>query len=188
MRRFQFNLMKFYYSTIAVARDVKTFPQCGQGGITVLLLTSVEIGESYQATNEDDMLKQTNVTYLTRGAASLDDIPGVSTDFFWPQAKLKHEYHNDFPGLLRQLRRSMRLHNIGVHRIDFRDYQRSAPNGLGFSHEPWGTEAYLNGGININWFRSDVLRAPLDDVRFDAKIFAESYWRSTSPYCSRAEL
>lgn len=44
MRRFQFNLMKFYCSTIAVARDVKTFLQYGQGGITVPLLGSVEIG------------------------------------------------------------------------------------------------------------------------------------------------
>lgn len=134
------------------------------------------------------MLKRANMTYLTRNTALLDSILGVSTDFFWPQAKLKHLYHNDFLGLLRQLRRSMRLHNIGVHRIDFRDYLSSAPNSLGFSREPCGTQAFPNGGIYINWFGSDVLQAPLGDFRFDAKIFPKNDLRSTRPYCSRAEL
>lgn len=148
--------MKYYYSTIAVARDVKTFLAYSQGGMTVTLLRSVEIGGNYQATNEDDMLKQTNVTYLTRGAASLDDIPGVSTDFFWPQAKFKQVPHDDFPDLLHLLQRSMRLQNIGVHRIDFWDYLSSALNSLGFSHEPWESQTFLNSGFYINWFCSDA--------------------------------
>ena len=154
------------------------------------LFTSVEIGGSYQATNQDDMLKQANVIYLTRDIVSLDNISGVSTDFFRPQAKLKHVPHDDFPCLLRQLRRSMRLQNISMHRIDFRDhlYLSSAPNSPGFSYEPWETQAFLNGGFDINWFYFDVMRAPLDDVGFHENIFAESYWRSTRPYCSRAEL
>jgi len=134
------------------------------------------------------MLKRANMTYLTRNTALLDSILGVSTDFFWPQAKLKHSYHNDFLGHLRQLRRSMRLHNIGVNRIDFRGYLSSAPNSQSFSREPCGTQALPNGGIYINWFRSDVLRASLGDFRFEAKTFPESDWRSTRPYCSRTEL
>ena len=102
------------------------------------------------------MLKQTNVTYLTRGAASLDDIPGVSTDFFWPQAKFKQVPHDDFPDLLHLLQRSMRLQNIGVYRIDILDYLSSELNSLGFSQKPWESQTFLNRGFYINWFYSDA--------------------------------
>jgi SAM-dependent methyltransferase len=130
----------------------------------------------YHVNAVDDMLKRANVTYLTRGTASLADIPDASVDFFWSQVVLEHVPHDEFPEFLRQLRRIVKPQGIGVHSIDFRDHLSGALNNLRFSRETWESRAFRNSGFYTNRIRPGAMRALFEDAGFDAKIVAESYW------------
>lgn len=128
------------------------------------------------ATGVDDMLKRANVTYLTRGTASLADIPDASVDFFWSQVVLEHVPHDEFPEFLQQLRRIVKPQGIGVHSVDFRDHLSNALNNLRFSRETWESRAFRNSGFYTNRIRPGAMRALFEAAGFDAKIVAESYW------------
>jgi SAM-dependent methyltransferase len=128
------------------------------------------------ATSLDDMLKRANVSYLTRGTASLNDIPDASIDFFWSQVVLEHVPHDEFPEFLRQLRRIVKPQGIGVHSVDFRDHLSGALNNLRFSRKTWESRSFRNSGFYTNRIRPSAMRALFEDAGFDAKIVAESYW------------
>ena len=55
----------------------------------------IDLGLS-DATSVSEVLRRANVTYLTRGTASLSDIPDASIDFFWSQVVLEHVPLDEF--------------------------------------------------------------------------------------------
>lgn len=135
----------------------------------------IDLGFS-DATSVDEMLRNANVTYLTRGTASLADIPEASIDFFWSQVVLEHVPRDEFPEFLRQLRRIVKPNGIGVHSVDFRDHLSNALNNLRFSHETWEGRVFRNSGFYTNRIRPGAMLALFKDAGFDAEVVAETYW------------
>jgi SAM-dependent methyltransferase len=128
------------------------------------------------ATSVDEVLKRANVTYLTRGTTSLADIPDASIDFFWSQVVLEHVPHDEFPELLRQLRRLVKPQGIGVHSVDFRDHLSNALNNLRFPRETWESRAFRNSGFYTNRIRPGAMLALFKDAGFDVEVVAETHW------------
>ncbi len=128
------------------------------------------------ATGVDEILKRANVTYLTGGTASLDEIPDASIDFFWSQVVLEHVPHEEFPEFLRQLRRIVKPQGIGVHSVDFRDHLSNALNNLRFSHETWEGRVFRNSGFYTNRIRPGAMLAMFKEAGFDVEVVAETNW------------
>lgn len=127
-------------------------------------------------TSVDNMLKRANVTYLTRGTASLCDIPDASVDLFWSQVVLEHVPHDEFPEFLRQLRRIVKPQGIGVHSVDFRDHLGNALNNLRFSRDTWEGRTFRHSGFYTNRIRPGTMRALFEDAGFDVEVVSETYW------------
>lgn len=123
-----------------------------------------------------DMLKCANVKYLTRGTASLRDIPDASIDFFWSQVVLEHVPYDEFPEFLRQLRRIVKPQGIGVHGVDFRDHLSNALNNLRFSRDVWEGRTFRCSGFYTNRIRPGAMRALFKDAGFDVEVVSETYW------------
>ncbi len=145
---------------------------------TLALLTQaghVDLGLG-NATSVDEVLERANVTYLTEGTASLTGIPDASIDLFWSQVVLEHVPHDEFPEFLRQLRRIVKPHGIGVHSVDFRDHLSNALNNLRFSHETWESRAFRNSGFYTNRIRPGEMLALFKEAGFDVEVVTETHW------------
>jgi len=127
-------------------------------------------------TNLDGVLKLANVTYLTRGTASLSEIPDASIDFFWSQVVFEHVPHDEFPEFLRQLRRIVKPGGIGVHSVDFRDHLSNALNNLRFSSQIWEGYFFRNSGFYTNRIRPFEMLSYLKSANFDIEVVDELYW------------
>jgi len=128
------------------------------------------------ATNVHELLQRLSVSYLTCGTASLADIPDASVDFFWSQVVLEHVARDEFPVLLRELRRIVRPQGIGIHSVDFRDHLSNALNHLRFSHATWESRIFRNSGFYTNRIRPSAMLAMFRDAGFDTKVLAKTYW------------
>jgi SAM-dependent methyltransferase len=128
------------------------------------------------ATSVDEALRRANVTYLTRGTASLSDIPDASIDFFWSQVVLEHVPHDEFPELLRQLRRIVKPQGVGVHSVDFRDHLSNALNNLRFSRQTWEGRAFRSSGFYTNRIRPGAMLELFNEAGFGVKVLAETNW------------
>lgn len=124
----------------------------------------------------DEMMERANVTYLTRGTASLADIPDASIDFIWSQVVLEHVPHDEFPEFLSQLRRIVKPHGIGVHSVDFRDHLSNALNNLRFSHHIWEGSVFRSSGFYTNRIRPGAMLALFKEAGFDVEVVAETHW------------
>lgn len=130
----------------------------------------------HDVTSVDDVLRRSNVSYLTHGTASLADIPDASIDFFWSQVVLEHVQHDEFPEFVRQLRRIVKPQGIGVHSVDFRDHLGNALNNLRFSTETWECRAFRNSGFYTNRIRPSAMLSLFKDACFDVEVVDETYW------------
>jgi SAM-dependent methyltransferase len=128
------------------------------------------------AASVDEVMKRANVTYLTGGTASLADIPDASIDFIWSQVVLEHVPHDEFPEFLRQLRRIVKPHGIGVHSVDFRDHLSNALNNLRFSHQIWEGRIFRSSGFYTNRIRPGAMLALFKEAGFDVEVVAETHW------------
>jgi SAM-dependent methyltransferase len=130
----------------------------------------------YDVTSVSEILERTNVTYLTRGTASLTDIPDASIDFFWSQVVLEHVPLNEFPEFLRQLRRIVKPNGIGVHSVDFRDHLSNGLNNLRFSSETWEGPMFRRSGFYTNRIRPGAMLALFREADFEVAVLEETYW------------
>lgn len=135
----------------------------------------IDLGLS-DATSVGEVLRRANVTYLTRGTSSLEDIPDASIDFFWSQVVLEHVPHDEFPEFLSQLRRIVKPNSIGVHSVDFRDHLGGALNNLRFSHATWEGRVFRNSGFYTNRIRPGAMLALFKDAGFMAEVVASTHW------------
>lgn len=128
------------------------------------------------AANVHELLQRSSVRYLTSGTASLANIPDASIDFFWSQVVLEHVAVDEFPVLLRELRRIVKAQGIGIHSVDFRDHLSNALNHLRFSHAIWESRIFRNSGFYTNRIRPGAMLAMFRDAGFDTKVIAKTYW------------
>lgn len=128
------------------------------------------------AASVGEVLQRANVSYLTRGTASLAAIPDASVDFFWSQVVLEHVPHDEFPEFLRQLRRIVKPGGIGVHSVDFRDHLSNALNNLRFSRDTWEGKVFRNSGFYTNRIRPSAMLSLFKEAGFAPEVVAETYW------------
>ncbi len=129
-----------------------------------------------EAKSVDEVLRRANIIYLTRGTASLKEIPDASIDFFWSQVVLEHVPYNEFKEFLRQLRRVVKPQGIGIHSIDFRDHLSNALNNLRFSHAIWESQIFRNSGFYTNRIRPSSMLNYFKDANFNAEVLTSTYW------------
>ncbi len=123
-----------------------------------------------------EAMEEFDVAYLTEGTSSLKKIPDQSVDFIWSQVVLEHVYRDEFPALMRELRRIVAPKGVGVHSIDFRDHLGGGLNNLRFGDEVWETKHFRNSGFYTNRIRPremiDLMRA----AGFSVEVLWEQRW------------
>jgi SAM-dependent methyltransferase len=139
--------------------------QAGHTDLGLVDLTSIE-----------EVLRHANVIYLTNGTASMAKIPDSSIDLFWSQVVLEHVPYDEFPEFLRQLRRIVKPHGIGVHSVDFRDHLSNALNNLRFPHRIWESRVFRASGFYTNRIRPGPMLTLFTEAGFDVEVFAEKRW------------
>jgi SAM-dependent methyltransferase len=102
------------------------------------------------AVTVDDVMRLLNATYLTRGTASLAEIPDASVDFIWSSAVLEHVRRKELPELIAHMRRICRPGGIAVHHIDFRDHLQYGLNNMRFPERLWESSLMANSGFYTN--------------------------------------
>lgn len=129
-----------------------------------------------KSTTLPDAMKEYNVVYLTEGTSSLKTIPDQSIDFVWSQVVLEHIYRDEFPALMKELRRVAAPGAIGVHSIDFRDHLGGGLNNLRFGDEVWETRAFRTSGFYTNRIRPREMIDLIEAVGFSVEVISEQRW------------
>lgn len=123
-----------------------------------------------------EVLSRSGINYLTRGTASLADIPDGTIDFFWSQVVLEHVPRAEFLDFLRELRRVAAPNAIGVHSIDFRDHLGGGLNNLRFSEDTWESEVFRSSGFYTNRIRPREMIALFAEADFSVNLVDETFW------------
>ena len=136
-----------------------------------MILPSIELTD-----NIDRVLSRFNINYLTEGIQSLEKIPDQTIDFFWSQVMLEHVRKEEFPALLKQLRRIVRTNAVGVHSIDFRDHLSGGLNNLRFNTKLWESNFFCNAGFYTNRLRPCEMLRLFEESGFFIEILSETRW------------
>ncbi|TFV34844.1 methyltransferase domain-containing protein [Bradyrhizobium frederickii] len=123
-----------------------------------------------------DAMKEYGVVYLTDGTSSLKAIPDQSIDFTWSQVVLEHIYRDEFPALMKELRRVVAPGGIGVHSIDFRDHLGGGLNNLRFGDDVWETQAFRTSGFYTNRIRPREMIDLMKAAGFRVEVISEQRW------------
>ncbi len=98
----------------------------------------------------DDVLKDCNAHYFSRGIESLKKVPSGSIDYVWSHSVLEHVRKAEFPLLLQELLRVMKPGALASHNIDFQDHLDSSLNNLRFSERLWESSFFSSSGFYTN--------------------------------------
>ena len=123
-----------------------------------------------------DILDRCDISYLTGGISSLSPIPDGTIDFCWSQAVLEHVYRDQFPSLLRELRRVMHEGAVGLHGIDFRDHLASGLNNLRFREHVWESHWFRRGGFYTNRIQCHLMTQLFEDAGFEVSVLERNLW------------
>ena len=123
-----------------------------------------------------DILDRCDIAYLTEGISSLSAIPDETIDFCWSQAVLEHVYRDEFPILLRELRRVMHKGAVGLHGIDFRDHLAAGLNNLRFREQVWESRAFRRGGFYTNRIQCHVMIQMFEEAGFEVSVVERNLW------------
>jgi hypothetical protein len=126
----------------------------------------------------DDFLKATSARYLTKGLASLREIPTASVDFIWSHAVLQHVRRGEFVPTLRELRRIQRPDGIGGHRISISDILGGKLNDLRFSDRIWESPLMARSGFYTNRIRYGELMRLFREAGFVPEIRKMTRWKT----------
>lgn len=132
--------------------------------------------ETADATSLAEILDRCHISYLTGGISSLSAIPDGTIDFCWSQAVLEHVYRDEFPALLRELRRVMRKGAVGLHGVDFRDHLESSLNNLRFREQVWESRSFRRGGFYTNRIQCHVMIQMFEEAGFEVSVVERNLW------------
>jgi hypothetical protein len=123
-----------------------------------------------------EILDRCDISYLTEGISSLSAIPDGRIDFCWSQAVLEHVYRDEFPVLLRELRRVMHKGAVGLHGVDFRDHLASSLNNLRFGEQMWESRSFRRSGFYTNRIQCHVMIRLFEDAGFEVGVVERNLW------------
>lgn len=98
----------------------------------------------------DEMLGCLNARYLTRGTASMAEIPDASIDYIWSCVVLEHVHRDEFAWMAREMRRVLKPGGVMAHSIDLRDHLGGGLNNLRFSAARWESRLFKHAGFYTN--------------------------------------
>jgi len=159
--------------------DAGPFAETGIEGCRELLDLLAARGRplpGISATTLPAAMAQAGVVYLTDGARSMAAIPDASVDFAWSQVVLEHIHREDFPALMRELRRVVTPGSIGVHSIDFRDHLGGGLNNLRFADDLWETDGFRNSGFYTNRIRPREMIGLMEAAGFAVDVIDQQRW------------
>tara|TARA_R110002167_G_scaffold45545_2_gene136834 strand:+ start:1493 stop:2341 length:849 start_codon:yes stop_codon:yes gene_type:complete len=123
-----------------------------------------------------DILHQCQSRYLTRGLASLREVPTGSVDFIWSQAVLEHVRADEFAETARELRRVQSAHGVSSHRIDLRDHLGGALNNMRFSPKLWESAFMVRSGFYTNRLGYTAIVEAFRAAGFDVTVTQVDRW------------
>lgn len=159
--------------------DAGPFAETGVENCRRLLEVLAARGKPLSGVTADTLtqaMEQANVVYLTEGTRSMADIPDASIDFAWSQVVLEHIHREDFPALMRELRRVMKPDAIGSHSIDFRDHLGGSLNNLRFADEQWESDKFRRSGFYTNRIRPREMIGLMRSAGFTVEVIDEQRW------------
>jgi SAM-dependent methyltransferase len=124
------------------------------------------------------LLSACRATYLTRGIASLREIPTASVDFIWSHAVLEHVRRHEFTDYLRETRRVLRPTGVSSHEVDLRDHLGGALNNLRLSSKVWEADWMTRSGFYTNRLSRKEIMAAFAAAGLDATVIREVRWDS----------
>lgn len=124
----------------------------------------------------DAVLSACNSRYLTRGLASLREIPDGAVDFVWSQAVLEHIRAHEFDAVMGELRRIMAPGGIASHRIDLRDHLGGGLNNLRFSDTVWEGRFFAEAGFYTNRLSYSQMLDAFRNAGFAVDVQAVDRW------------
>jgi SAM-dependent methyltransferase len=132
--------------TALAETDVSLFTD----GVALLEKKGMQIPDIGRCKSTKEIMRQLGASYETDGITSLSKMPDASVDFVFSAAVLAHIRLNDFPELLRQMRRILKPAGLAAHTIDFRDHLQRGLNNLRFSERVWESSFMANSGFYTN--------------------------------------
>lgn len=117
-----------------------------------------------------DVLSASGGRYLTEGVHSWQAIPDASVDFIWSQAVLEHIRRDDFPIMLREMRRVLRPTGVCSHRVDLQDHLSGGLNNLRFSAALWESDFMTQSGFYTNRIRFGEMLRYFTEADFDVEV------------------
>jgi SAM-dependent methyltransferase len=134
----------------------------------------------------EESLNWLNARYLTRGTASLDEIPVASVDFIWSSAVLEHVRRDEFRPLAQQLARILKPSGVMSHDVDLRDHLAGSLNNLRFSPRLWESRFWRNSGFYTNRLSQSEMLRMFADAGFKVVHLRNDLW--PAPPLARAKL
>jgi hypothetical protein len=159
--------------------DAGSFAETSIGECRELLALLASRGravEPLKSATIRDAMAECGVVYLTEGTGSLKKIPDQSINFFWSQVVLEHVYRDEFPALMKELRRVAAPEAIGVHSVDFRDHLGGGLNNVRFGDDVWETRAFRTSGFYTNRIRPREMIGLMETAGFSVEVISEQRW------------
>lgn len=122
------------------------------------------------------MLASLNATYLTRGIASLAEIPSGSLDVILSTAVLEHVGRAEFATLAPEMMRMLRPGGTSYHEVDLMDHLGGAQNNLRFSEQTWESPLMANSGFYTNRLRCCEILQIMRDAGFEGALARVARW------------
>jgi SAM-dependent methyltransferase len=129
----------------------------------------------------EEIMRQLRASYETDGILSLATIPDASVDFMFSGSVLQHIRLKEFPELLRQMRRILKLGGVAVHTIDFRDHLQRSLNHLRFSERVWESSFMASSGFYTNRIPWPRMKLMFEKSRFSVEVKRLEFWPNGLP-------
>lgn len=124
----------------------------------------------------EELLEACAASYLTQGLASLRQIASGSVDIVWSQAVLEHVRREEFPHVIRELRRIQHPSGVGSHVVDLKDHLGGALNNLRFSERVWESRLMRQSGFYTNRIRFGEMLRIFEEAGFRCQATRIARW------------
>jgi SAM-dependent methyltransferase len=132
-----------------------------------------------------EIMGRLGASYETDGIMSLSKMPEASVDFLFSAAVLAHVRLDEFPELLRHMRRILKPAGVAAHTIDFRDHLQRGLNNLRFSESVWESSFMANSGFYTNRIPWPRMKLMFEKSGFSVEVKRLEFWPHGLPLDQR---